>query len=206
MIGGYDPPTELQAAAATAMFKEIIPRTAPPITLKGGGAYRDALSEELQKVYTKQQTPEQAAKSLQDRWDKITDDQGVEIQVAALETFIAAFPTVDSTRRRRRVPWRRLLTTEPKTAGRRRKAAPARLRRDVRQGTVSKLLVAPGQLLMAFIVIFPAIIAIYIGFTTWGPTSGVDFWHAYEYWHWFDGYWEALTHPRVLGGACGARC
>jgi multiple sugar transport system permease protein len=46
---------------------------------------------------------------------------------------------------------------------------------------------------MAFIVLFPAAIAIYIGFTSWGPTSGVDFWHAYEFWHWFDGYWEALT-------------
>ena len=59
--------------------------------------------------------------------------------------------------------------------------------------TVATVLVAPGQILMAFIVIFPAIIAIYIGFTSWSPTSGVDFWHAYEYWHWFDGYHEALT-------------
>jgi multiple sugar transport system permease protein len=59
--------------------------------------------------------------------------------------------------------------------------------------SVSRVLVAPGQLLMAFIVLFPAAIAIYIGFTSWGPTTGVDFWHAYEYWHWFDGYWEALT-------------
>ena len=33
-------------------FANIIPRTAPPITLKGGGAYRDSLSEELQKVLT----------------------------------------------------------------------------------------------------------------------------------------------------------
>ena len=33
-------------------FASIVPRTAPPITLKGGGAYRDSLSEELQKVLT----------------------------------------------------------------------------------------------------------------------------------------------------------
>lgn len=58
---------------------------------------------------------------------------------------------------------------------------------------VAQTLIAPGQLLMAFIVIFPAAIAIYIGFTSWGPTSGADFWHAYEFWHWFDGYWEALS-------------
>ena len=67
------------------------------ITLKGGGAYRDSLSEELQKVLTKQQTPDQAAKALQDRWDKITDDQGVDIQVEALATFKTAFPTVVDT-------------------------------------------------------------------------------------------------------------
>jgi multiple sugar transport system permease protein len=60
------------------------------------------------------------------------------------------------------------------------------------KGTAGAL-IAPGQLLMAFIVVFPAAIAIYIGFTSWGPTTGADFWHAYEYWYWFDGYWEALT-------------
>ncbi len=83
-------------------------------------------------------------------------------------------------------------TTEPKQG-----QAPPERRRPGFGGrnpkNVSALLVAPGQLLMAFIVIFPALIAIYIGFTSWSPTRGVDFWHAYEYWHWFDGYWEALT-------------
>ena len=41
--------------------------------------------------------------------------------------------------------------------------------------------------------LFPAALAIYIGFTNWSPTTGDDVWHAYRYWHWFDGYWEALT-------------
>lgn len=75
-------------------FQNIVPRTAPPITIKGGGAYRDSLSEELQKVLTKQQTPEQAAKALEDRWNKITEEQGVDIQVEALQTLNSAFPTV----------------------------------------------------------------------------------------------------------------
>lgn len=75
-------------------FQNIVPRTAPPITIKGGGAYRDSLSEELQKVLTKQQTPEQAAKALEDRWNKITEEQGVDIQVEALQTLNQAFPTV----------------------------------------------------------------------------------------------------------------
>jgi multiple sugar transport system permease protein len=74
--------------------------------------------------------------------------------------------------------------------------APARRRPDFggrSEDKVGRTLIAPGQLLLAFIVLFPAAIAIYIGFTSWSPTSGVDFWHAYEYWYWFDGYWEALT-------------
>ncbi len=75
-------------------FANIIPRTAPPITLKGGGAYRDSLSEELQKVLTNQQTPEKAAKALEDRWNKITEESGVELQVEALQTLKASFPTV----------------------------------------------------------------------------------------------------------------
>ena len=58
--------------------------------------------------------------------------------------------------------------------------------------TVAGLLTAPGQLVMLFIVLFPAALAIYLGFTGWTPTSGSDVWHAYEYWYWFDGYWEAL--------------
>jgi multiple sugar transport system substrate-binding protein len=78
-------------------FANIIPRTAPPITIKGGGAYRDSLSEEIQKVLTKQQTAEQAAKTLETRWNKITDEQGAEIQSEALATFHESFPTVTDT-------------------------------------------------------------------------------------------------------------
>ncbi len=72
--------------------------------------------------------------------------------------------------------------------------APRRRRPDLggrSEEKVGRFLVAPGQLLLLFIVLFPAVIAIYIGFTAWSPTTGVDFWHAYEFWHWFDGYWEA---------------
>jgi multiple sugar transport system substrate-binding protein len=91
-------------------FANIIPRTAPPITLKGGGAYRDGLSEELQKVLTKQQSPEQAAKALEDRWNKITEDVGADIQVEALQTLKASFPTAVDT------PGAQLPVTEISTA------------------------------------------------------------------------------------------
>src|SRR5262245_47150963 len=60
------------------------------------------------------------------------------------------------------------------------------------QALVSRILISPGQVLMFFLVAFPAAVAIYIGFTEWTPTSGTDWWQAYKFWHWFDGYWEAL--------------
>jgi len=53
-------------------------------------------------------------------------------------------------------------------------------------------MVLPGQLLMVFIVLFPAAVAIYIGFTEWSPLEGSTFWRAYNDWHWFSGYWEAF--------------
>ena len=62
-----------------------------------------------------------------------------------------------------------------------------------KEGPVAQALITPGQLLMAFIVLFPAAVAIYIGFTEWNPTGGDNVWHAYRSWHWFSGYWEALT-------------
>jgi multiple sugar transport system permease protein len=61
------------------------------------------------------------------------------------------------------------------------------------ESAVSNLLILPGRLMLLFIVLFPAGVAIYLGFTEWTPTSGTDVWGAYKYWHWFDGYWEALT-------------
>jgi multiple sugar transport system permease protein len=61
------------------------------------------------------------------------------------------------------------------------------------EAVASRVLTAPGQLLLLFIVAFPAAVAIYLGFTEWTPTSGDNVWGAYHYWHWFSGYWEALT-------------
>ena len=61
------------------------------------------------------------------------------------------------------------------------------------ESTVANLLILPGRLLLLFIVLFPAGVAIYLGFTEWTPTSGTDVWGAHNFWHWFDGYWEALT-------------
>ena len=65
------------------------------------------------------------------------------------------------------------------------------------EGLVARLLIAPGQILMFFLVAFPAAVAIYIGFTEWTPTSGKEWYDAYHYWHWFAGYWEALSSAAV---------
>jgi multiple sugar transport system permease protein len=81
------------------------------------------------------------------------------------------------------------------TAEEENRQAPKRRLPDVggrSERTVARALIAPGQLLMLFIVAFPAAVAIYIGFTEWTPTSGDNVWGAYHYWHWFDGYWETL--------------
>ncbi|MFN8187162.1 MAG: extracellular solute-binding protein [Gaiellales bacterium] len=121
-LGGYQDPHHIYTLNDPNMavsykpqplgsLANIVPRSAPPITIKGGGAYRDTLSEELQKLLTKQQSPEQAAKSLQDRWDKITDDNGVDTLVAALPSFATAFPTVVDT------PGTQLEVTEVSTEG-----------------------------------------------------------------------------------------
>jgi multiple sugar transport system permease protein len=58
---------------------------------------------------------------------------------------------------------------------------------------VAQALITPGQLLMTFLVAFPAAVAIYIGFTEWTPTTGVEWYKAYRFWEWFNQYWEALT-------------
>jgi multiple sugar transport system substrate-binding protein len=78
-------------------FKEIVPRTAPPITIRGGSEYRQAVSDVMQKVLTKQTSPEAGAKEIADAWDKTTERLGVDNQVEALKTLVQAFPTVTDT-------------------------------------------------------------------------------------------------------------
>jgi multiple sugar transport system substrate-binding protein len=121
-LGGYQDPHHIYTMSdpnvavsykpqPLGQFSNIVPRTAPPVTLKGGGAYRDILSEEIQKVLTGQASPEQAAASLEQRWNQNTDDQGVDIQVAALPTYNTAFPTVVDT------PGEQLPVTDVSTDG-----------------------------------------------------------------------------------------
>jgi multiple sugar transport system substrate-binding protein len=73
-------------------LKEIIPRSVPPITLRGAPQYNQALDQELQKVLTKQQSAEAAMKNVERRWNQITKRLGTEKQVKAIRASYAAFP------------------------------------------------------------------------------------------------------------------
>ena len=61
------------------------------------------------------------------------------------------------------------------------------------EGAVTRTLITPGQLLLLFVILFPAVVAIYISFTGWTPQSGTQWFEAYKDWLWFDNYWEALS-------------
>ena len=74
-------------------LKEIIPRSAPGITIRGAPQYNQALDQELQKMLTKQQSPEQAMKNTERRWNQITKRLGTERQAKAIRASYAAFPT-----------------------------------------------------------------------------------------------------------------
>lgn len=61
------------------------------------------------------------------------------------------------------------------------------------EGAIAQTLITPGQLLLLFVILFPAVVAIYISFTGWTPQSGDAWYEAYKSWLWFDNYWEALS-------------
>ena len=63
-------------------FQEIVPRTAPPITIRGGSEYRDvARPSRSRRSSPARRRPRQAAKALEDAWNKITERLGTENQV-----------------------------------------------------------------------------------------------------------------------------
>jgi multiple sugar transport system substrate-binding protein len=85
VIGSY-------GAEPIRALTEIIPRSAPPITLRGAPQYNQALDQELQKMLTKQQSPEQAMANVERRWNQITKRLGTARQAKAIKASYAAFP------------------------------------------------------------------------------------------------------------------
>lgn len=61
------------------------------------------------------------------------------------------------------------------------------------ESAVARTLITPGQLLLIFVILFPAAVAIYISFTGWTPQSGAPWYDASKDWIWFQNYWEALS-------------
>jgi multiple sugar transport system substrate-binding protein len=94
----------------TGQLKNIIPRVAPEITINRGGDYQYALGQQIWDVLHRKRTPAQAAKRLSERWDRITEQAGVETQVEALKTFVQGFPQIVD------VPGRALPVEEVSTA------------------------------------------------------------------------------------------
>ena len=63
---------------------------------------------------------------------------------------------------------------------------------------LGKLMVAPGQLLLLLLVLFPVIMEVYLSLTTWSPSAGSDWYMAYQNWAWFTNYWDGITSRPFL--------
>ena len=57
-------------------------------------------------------------------------------------------------------------------------------------------LTLPTQILLAFIVIFPLLMELYISLSSWTPLDGRNWLFAYRYWAGLDNYWELVTNVR----------
>jgi uncharacterized protein YifE (UPF0438 family) len=60
----------------------------------GSAEYTQALDNELQKVLSKQTSPEAAMANVEKAWEKITNQRGRSKQIAALKAQQAAWPKV----------------------------------------------------------------------------------------------------------------
>ena len=57
-------------------------------------------------------------------------------------------------------------------------------------------LTLPTQILLAFIVIFPLLMELYISFSSWTPLDGKNWLFAYRYWSGLDNYLEVISNLR----------
>ncbi|MGL4488117.1 MAG: carbohydrate ABC transporter permease [Rhizobiaceae bacterium] len=55
---------------------------------------------------------------------------------------------------------------------------------------MAKWFTVPSHILLAFIVIFPLIMQLYVSLTWWTPLDGEPWYNAYLSWNWFDNYIE----------------
>ena len=187
-----------------------MPRTAPPITIRGGGEYRDVhVRGDPERADRPGRRPSRLPRRSRTRWNKI--DRAPRHREPGRGTRDAERCVPDRHGRRRRAARRsrRSRRSSPRSgtsaslmeaqttklagpAGA--QEAPAGPRRPERARGSASTLTAPGQLLM----VVHRRCSLRRSPSTSGSRAGPrpaasNVWHAYEYWHWFDGYWEALT-------------
>ncbi len=63
---------------------------------------------------------------------------------------------------------------------------------------IARMMILPGVVLLLLLVLFPVVMEIYISMTTWTPTTGTQWYRAYENWTWFSNYTDGLTSPSFL--------
>ncbi len=64
---------------------------------------------------------------------------------------------------------------------------------QLKERSLGRRLVLPGQLLLVLLVVFPALLEVYVSLTSWTPTGGTEWYLAYQDWSWFSNYWEGIT-------------
>ena len=64
---------------------------------------------------------------------------------------------------------------------------------------LGRLTTTPAQLMLAFVIVFPTIVTVYISMTWWTPLDGVSWVHAHESWAWFDNYIEVFLDKKLAG-------
>jgi multiple sugar transport system permease protein len=79
------------------------------------------------------------------------------------------------------------------------------------QLNMAKWFTVPSHVLLAFIVIFPLIMQVYISLTWWTPLDGYPWYKAYQSWNWFDNYaeifrdkalWAAIWRTLIFVAIC----
>ena len=66
---------------------------------------------------------------------------------------------------------------------------------------IARAMILPGVILLLLLVLFPVVMEIYISLTNWTPTTGTQWYRAYQEWSWFDNYWDGITSPSFLAAA-----
>ncbi len=92
------------------------------------------------------------------------------------------------------------MTNTPSSSGTGRSTAPGYWSRVARDGKKLGFWFAlPTFLLLAFIVVFPLIMQVYLSFTWWTPLEGIPWYSAWEVFNWGENYWSMVTDSRFWG-------